>query len=335
MTISIGMIGLTPKSYLKWASWGYVPDDYRFGDLYRLANLPQFKEEQTKCISPSINEKKKIALYVIGDSFLEKERINGNDFAVQQYHYVHKNHVEQIQLDTTLENVLLIESVERHTREYLDKEISNYEVLTTQNTVKPITQKKEISILERLQRINARIEERFHFGQIDQRFENILFNFDPILKIKEWKATINYNLFKRTTGNASVSGDGKHLFYQLDTDTTKVQNSSFSYLPENEIDSMVFYLNKSAEKYKKLGFKSIYFCIIPNKASILEPNRGNYNHLIERIQENKQLKVSYFDIYSIFKKSPKNVYAISDSHWNCEGRELWLAMVNRELVHNP
>ena len=33
------------------------PDDYRYGDLYRLSYLPQFKEKATKCKPAPISEK--------------------------------------------------------------------------------------------------------------------------------------------------------------------------------------------------------------------------------------------------------------------------------------
>lgn len=324
-----------PGAYQALNTWKVLPDDYRYGDLYRLSNLPQFKELQTKCPHPVFTQKQNISLYTIGDSFLEKERIDSLDFAVKKYHHIKREAKEQIVLDTTLENVLLIECIERHLREYFTKEITDYEVVKTIQPRIEIKIPEKKSIISSLFKTNSDIETYFDIGQIEQRFENIFFNFNIPLLFKELKANFVYYFFKRTTGNAIVSENGKHLFYCFDTDTTKILNSSFSYLSDNEVDAMVLNINKSVEKYKKSGFKKVYICIIPNKASILEPKRGKYNELISRVQTNKNLKASCVDIYSVYKNSSQNVYALSDSHWNCEGRRLWLELVNNELNKKP
>ena len=324
-----------PSAYQALNTWKVLPDDYRYGDLYRLSNLPQFKEIQSKCPHPVFTQKQNIALYTIGDSFLEKERIDSLDFTVEKYHYIKREAKEQIVLDTSLENVLLIECVERHAREYFAKEITDYEVVKSIQPQIEIKSPEKKSIISSLFKTNSDIETCFGLGQIEQRFENVFFNFNILLFFKELKASLVYNLFNRTTGNATVSENGEHLFYHLDTDTTKTLNASFSYLSDNEVDAMVLNIDKSVEKYKKSGFKKVYLCIIPNKASILEPKRGKYNELISRIQTNKKLQASYIDIYSVYKNSSQNVYALSDSHWNCEGRRLWLELVNNELNKKP
>ena len=326
---------ILPSAYQALNTWKILPDDYRYGDLYRLSNLPQFKEIPTKCPHPIFTQKQNIALYTIGDSFLEKERIDSLDFAVEKYHYIKREAKEQIVLDTTLENVLLIECVERHAREYFTKEITDYEVVKTIQPQTEILISEKKSIISILFKTNSDIETYFGLGQIEQRFENVFFNFNILLFFKELKASLVYSLFNRTTGNATVSENGQHLFYHLDTDTTKTLNASFSYLSDHEVGAMVLNINKSVEKYKKSGFKKVYLCIIPNKASILEPRRGKYNELISRVQTNKNLKASCVDIYSVYKNRFQNVYALSDSHWNCEGRRLWLELVNNEINKKP
>ena len=87
-------------------------------------------------------------------------------------------------------------------------------------------------------------------------------------------------------------------------------------------------INKTKTKYLQAGFDDVYLSIIPNKVSILSPELGNYNHLIERIQKDERLETPIIDTYSIFKKSPQKYYLKSDTHWTCDGREVWLQKVN-------
>jgi hypothetical protein len=62
-----------------------IADDYRFGDLYRLANLPQFKEVVQKCSPPKQTTENATNLYIIGDSFSEEGRLFKEDFAAKKY----------------------------------------------------------------------------------------------------------------------------------------------------------------------------------------------------------------------------------------------------------
>ncbi len=77
-----------------------------------------------------------------------------------------------------------------------------------------------------------------------------------------------------------------------------------------------------------MGFNEVYLSIIPNKVSILAPNLGDYNYVLERIQQHPDLKAKYLDIYSIFKKQSQKVYSKSDTHWNCNGSSIWQGVVN-------
>ena len=61
---------------------GVIADDYRYGDLYRLSSLPQFKDPVQPC-SPHpgpLQTQKGVSLHVIGDSFTEPERLSQRDF---------------------------------------------------------------------------------------------------------------------------------------------------------------------------------------------------------------------------------------------------------------
>ena len=63
------------------------PDDYRYGDLYRLSYLPQFKQDAIECEHGHFTNKKPIQLFLIGDSFTEEPKINLQDFPIESYQY--------------------------------------------------------------------------------------------------------------------------------------------------------------------------------------------------------------------------------------------------------
>ncbi len=320
-------------SVMKWFyQTNVIADDYRYGDLYRLANLPQFKDPQTPCpdstYSPSALLSKPRTtpthLYLIGDSFTEPQRIGKRNFPVSHYHYVHWDKRSEIQLDTTKRNILLLETVERHFREHFSRPIAELAVVpdTTQRSApEPISWRRQLF-------------DQIKSKGIEERLETVLFSQDLFLWLKELKASINLNWFDRVPPTVGISRDKQHLFVDLDTDTTKHLNSSFAPLSDTEVNALVDNLNLTADRFKKQGFDEVYMSIIPNKASILDPNRGQYNHLIERVQQHPKLRVPFVDIYSKYARQPQQVYALGDSHWNCTGRALWLKAVNEYFSLN-
>jgi hypothetical protein len=163
-----------------------------------------------------------------------------------------------------------------------------------------------------------------------ERHESILFSSDFFLTFKEWKAWMNWKLFNRIDEKVILSKDKKNLFYHLDAQPSGV-NSCFDKISEEEINLIVENLNKTYQNYKKVGFDEVYLSIIPNKTSILGTDLGEYNHLIERIQRNPELKIPFFDIYTPYHNSKKPLYEKGDSHWNCEGKKIWLNLVNSKL----
>src|SRR5690606_1881531 len=97
--------------------WGIIDDEYRYGDLFNLSKLPHFKEEMVKCETPfhvSKQSDKLLHLYVLGDSFLEPQRIDSADFMADRYYFIKWDDFLHVKLDTSATNIVLIESVERH-----------------------------------------------------------------------------------------------------------------------------------------------------------------------------------------------------------------------------
>ncbi|GAA4419662.1 hypothetical protein GCM10023187_54190 [Nibrella viscosa] len=314
------------REMMRWYyQTGIVPDDYRYGDLYRLSGLPQFKEPQPPCPPTSARPQAgadSTHLYIIGDSFTEAQRISRQDFPVGYYHYTHWEKQNQVQPDPGRRNVLLLETVERHFREHFSRPVNNLVVVT--DTSRPLPPPAAPSWHQQL---SALIKST----GLEERLETILFSHDLFLWFKEQKASLNFRLFDRWDPKVGVSRNRQHVFVGLDTDTATI-SSSFTPLPATELDALVDSLNRVYDRYRALGFNEVYLSIIPNKASVLDPGQGPYNHLIERVQRHPKRRIPIIDIYSVYTRSREPVYAVGDSHWNCTGRALWLREVTKRLA---
>ncbi|MGA0558162.1 hypothetical protein ACO2Q8_15990 [Larkinella sp. VNQ87] len=308
---------------------GIIADDYRFGDLYRLANLPQFKNRQIPCppAMPANTPRKPVHFYIIGDSFSEPPRVTINDLPVERFHRTKWAFDRWVQLDTTKTNILVIETVERHFRDQFGKHITDLHVVpdTTKAVTKPDTRLTWQSLTKELETLFSR-------DAVEGRLETILFFSDWALWFKELKAWLTLDWFGRVNPKTSLSPDGKHLLYYFDTDTS-LHNSSFKPLPDSLLNRYIDTINVVADRYRKVGFDQVYLSIIPNKTSIYAPDMGPlpYNHLIERVQQSPRLKVPAIDIYTPYKASREPLYEISDAHWNCAGRAIWMREVTKVL----
>ncbi|MCY7350857.1 MAG: hypothetical protein LH606_09325 [Cytophagaceae bacterium] len=318
--------GCSRSVYVSLAELGMVPDDFRYGDLYRLANLPQFKQEREICPPGGRDQPQRpVALYVIGDSFLEPGRMDSSDFVAQTYHYSHWDNPATVKLDTGLHTILLLETVERHAREHFAKPADQ---LTIVEKVPPSAANESGLLTDLGTFFTGENETRQRLPE--EQLENLLFNNSLWLNLKEWKAALTLRWFDRTNPKVALSGDRQHLFYVLDTDSTLI-HSSFNHLPYAEVNSLVAHINQTALRYRKLGFDEVWLSIIPNKTSVVEPQRGAYNRLIERVQTAPGLTPEVIDAYRLLKPGRAANYERSDSHWNCRGRALWLSEVNARL----
>ncbi|MEZ0538692.1 hypothetical protein [Fibrella arboris] len=305
-----------------------IANEYRFGDLYRLSNLPQFKEPAVNCPSPvAAPDSSRTHLYIIGDSFTEPERLSKQDFPVSYLRQVKWEYKDTIQLDPSARNVLLIESVERHFREHARKHTAN-----------PIDNLVIVSDTNRMSGlqpasvpVGKQLVDLVHSAGIEERLETVLFSQAVFLWFRELKAALTWAVFDRVSPNVSLSQNKEHVFIALDTDSTKRLNAGTAPLPDTEVTDLVETINRAAARYQAAGFDQVLLSIIPNKATILDPTLTPYNHLIERVQTQPTLNVPVVDVYSPYRQQRQLVYARGDSHWNCMGRAIWLNEVTRQL----
>lgn len=311
VTLSLLWLAGCSSNVQRWlGTQGVLPDDYRYGDLYRLSNLSRFKAGRSTCFRQAHTLRPRVHLYVIGDSFLEETRIKKEDFGVEKYTYLHWKDSTQIVLDSNAVNLLLIETVERHAREHLAKAIRNYRVGNSQ----PETKAAKKDWLDFVFPTN-----------VEEKLERLLFSNDIALYFRELKAELAYRWFGRLNDQVAISKDGLHLFTSMDTDTT-TNRSSYSHLSDAELRQLAISAQESKLFYQNAGFDGVIFSIIPNKASILAPFDGNYNHLVEKLES--RLSDSVISVYGIFTQNPSDFYEKSDSHWNCLGENTWLKQAN-------
>jgi hypothetical protein len=147
------------------------------------------------------------------------------------------------------------------------------------------------------------------------------------------KASLNQAIFDRVEKKIVLSKDKKSIFFSEEALQTDA-HSAFYPFSEAEKTLLIQHINAAQEHYLQAGFDEVYLSLIPNKVSIVAPNLGRYNHLIEQIQADTNLKMPFIDVFVEFKKNPAKYYLKSDSHWTCGGRDIWLKKVNKILA-NP
>ncbi|MCE7066787.1 hypothetical protein [Dyadobacter sp. CY326] len=312
--------GLNPTLLSLVGKYKLITDGYQYGDLYRMANLSAFKDPRKECPAYSPPAKKhsskRVHLYIIGDSFTEEQRVGQQDFSVDNYTHVKWSDLLHAKLDTAETNILLLESVERHFRQHLATPVSL--ILPDSATfVQRVVSSKFMN----------QLDDAFNGKYAQDRFEALLFQNEAFLKVKEWKADFTYHLFHRVNTSVTLVDNDRSVVSYMDTDTPNV-TSAFSEIRNSELDSLVLNLQLTKDSALAMGFDFVALSIIPNKVSVVHPEYDAYNQLIERVYQHPKLPVPYIDVLGDFRKMGTASYLKGDSHWTCEGQNLWLNKVN-------
>lgn len=302
-------------------------DKYKYGDLYGFSYLQEYRL-LLGSDSPSVkldryNVPKIIDLYVVHDSYLNPPYIESNSITSEiSNYYEFADESNLISLDTTKKNILVIEIVERNIRKYAQRN-NNFHTHKASNEDLMIG---AYLALKRFYRIvfNPNFDQNFHYNVFEYHF---------LTPLKELRADINYMLFEQIDPMVVISSDRKYLYLAETIDTSK-NTSSFNPIKDKEIDEIIKTLNAKYDYYKSIGFREIYFSIIPNPVTILNTEKYKYNELIPKIQNHKNLNMPMIDIYSVFKRRNKDVqiYQSSDSHWTIDGFRLWVNELNNKLA---
>lgn len=307
-------------------------DMYRYGDLYGLCYLPQYRMpvKKTSTIPLYKSNTSGINLYTICDSYLRIYLPQQSLYCgVDTMFFAKINGHEKLTtpLDPQKQNILLLEIAERNLRTTLRNASNVNNLISVKGQQQHLlhADSQKTSLFSNLS--------SFLFNKsINANIELNIWDFFFETPIKEFKAFLNLKLFNVVDQNVVVSPDEKYLLYKPTIDTTLV-TSSFQHIPDTEIKSIVDNLNQIYADCRNAGFNKIYLAVIPNPVSILFPNyKGlQYNQLVTRVQNSGNLKMQVVDIFSIFKISPIPVYSTSDSHWNMDGAYIWLNKFNKML----
>ncbi|MCQ6957282.1 hypothetical protein [Mucilaginibacter aquariorum] len=327
---------LDPKPTRDNLIYGFLfthSDRWRYGDLYGLCYLPQYKFELEPFKRYNLKKKQTSTgriLYIIGDSFLADKTLYG---AFEDFDDVifldNRFPFGPVIPDPTKQNYLVLEFAERNLVGYeLNKtgeakqrptDKPNSSVTTTGSVNKP-----DISIAERLGNV-------IFNKALSRNLEMILFDNKIATIFKETKASLNYSLFKRVANEVAVSTDKKRLFLNTTVDTDSVQ-SAFRHRPNAEVNSIRQNLSIAKNYYSSIGFNKVFLSVIPNPVSVYDNKRMTYNHLLERIEQGTDLPV--ISIYNIFRTDKRNLFYRSDAHWNPDGFEIWINETNKVLKAN-
>ncbi|MEO8512351.1 MAG: hypothetical protein ABI543_02200 [Ignavibacteria bacterium] len=318
---------LAPYRYEVNAFWG--ADKYRYGDLFGFSFLPQYKFPIIKKspVKPDQPDSSKINFYCMCDSYVWGfTPLDSLLFGVNRYQRTRWRYGDDISvnMDSSKINFLLIEISERNIRSIFNDTSYVYSKIRNSNNVNKQEFSSDETVIQKI--------ERYVFNpQINQNLEFNLFDYSFFTPVKELKAKINLELFGRTDPEVKISRNKERLFYSATIDSG-LNTSSFMKIEDNEIDRIIVNLNAIFKHYKDMGFKFIYLSIIPNPVSVIDPDFADYNMLIDKIQNNKALQIPYLNIYHQLKQNPSLYYYKTDSHWNYDGFELWLAQLNKELI---
>ncbi len=306
--------------------WGIIEDEYRYGDLFNLSHLPGFKEEMVKCrseLTVSKQSPRPLHLYVLGDSFLEPQRVDSSDFIADQYHFIKWGNSMHFKLDTSATNVVLIECIERHFRQNFETPPVSHFKPDTANFVEKWKMTRTWM---------GKIDNFLSSDRVGSQIGLLLTANSYGLKFKELKSSLNYHVFDRPESSVTISEGDRDIVYYLDTDTLKFPHTSgFSRISQSRIDSVVNSLNTTRQELLAMGFDHLIFSVIPNKSTIVMPDYGVYNRLIERVQSHPGLEVPYVSVIDEYRALGRNAFLHSDSHWTCDGRLVWLRKFNESL----
>lgn len=316
------------------AGWLGVHQAGAAGDLVTMAYLDKeprfFAPYDLRFTRAPDTGRRNIDLYVWGDSYVM--HVPDSAFShLHAYHFGRRDYQDlEYHLDHRQKNILVIENGERFIRLYLRHfDIFNHLKAGaagiaglgtgTPETAGPATAGLGLKA------------DLFFNPAINQNLEFNLFNYNFLNPVRLWKAEMTYRLFDRASGDVALSEDGQHLFLKQ---TVLPHNPLSCYEPitAGERSRIFFTIDSIYTHYRKEGFDEVYFSFVPNPASVLQP--AQYNGLLPVLQKHALQKgIPVIDVYTPFSVAidPSRFYRQGDTHWNNEGLQVWIQLVNKEL----
>ncbi len=295
---------------------------YKYGDLYGISYLSKFKipfpDYQIKKVE---NAKKRIDLYILGDSYLAGKIHTSNFLNVDTLYFADwRGGSTQYKLDSSKEKILIIETSERA---FVNRFLDNTKMKYVFSNL-PLSNKGKSS--------HNSISNLFFNKKINENLEFVIFDNELFSTFKQWRADISYKYFNTLSANVAISNDGHYLFLK-ETIDTNLNSSSFRTIQPEKLHQCIINCRDYIEFYKSQGFNQVLISVIPNPVTILGYKNYEYNNLIARIQFSPERTFKTVDVYSDFLHSKLQLYHFSDSHWNTNGLQIWVDNVNKVLMN--
>ena len=309
-------------------------DRWRYGDLYGLSFLPDYKLKLEPFRVYNRNSRQPATgriLYIIGDSYLADKSLDGAFGKFDEVHFLDRRFpFGPIALDSTKQNYLIMEFAERNLPDYdikktVEKRWSQAGI-TAGSNFKAMPKNDGTDDPDLPKTFAARINKAAFNKDLSRNLELLLFDDKLFTPLKELKATINYMLFGRVAKEVAVSTDKKRLLLNITVDTS-YRESAFRNLSDHELRLLVDRLDDAKKYYFSIGFKRVFLSVVPNAVSIYDAKRMPYNHLLEQVEQNNRFPV--ISVYDQFRNCPDNLYYRSDAHWNPKGLDIWVSQVNK------
>ncbi len=315
-------------------------DRWRYGDLYGLCYLPQYKHPLEPFTRYPTTQKPHTnrVLYIIGDSFLADKMLTGAFSGFDNVVFLDRRFpYGPIQLDSAKQNYLLLEFAERNLSMYSfakgTEALWNAQEIKTKTSfstaARPVPAAVAPSYMERLGKI-------IFNKDLSRNIELLLFDDKAVTPLKEAKASLNYALTGWLAPEVAVSTDKKRLFLNITVDTSSRQ-SAFRPESDQEVNLTVTNLAEAKKYYQSIGFKGVILSIVPNAVSVYDSRRLTYNHLLQRVEQQTQLPV--VSLYGAYKSSRQNLFYLSDAHWNPTGMNIWVkktdSVLTAQIQMNP
>lgn len=325
---------------LRWVYRPLMAYRNRYGDLYGITRLGKFKtplpDYRMKKTGCDTVQRDSIALYVIGDSYLKRApRLNDAICHIASYDYIPWDDrfmapkppitlpVSTVMLDTARRNVLVIESVERYARRRLAKPEQ-----AMGRIIQGTPNRSLFADYPLGGDFNEWATNFFRNPHIEQNLELNLFENSVCAPLMEAKGYINAYWFDRIPSRVAVSRDNSFLLMSETVETTGNISPFAPFSPTQEED-MVASLNAIRQHYLEFGFDEVYFSIIPNPVTILDPTWHTYNGLIPRLETNPKLEAPVVSVYNLYRQRPQGIFLRDDTHWDKPGMEIWVREVSR------
>ncbi len=325
-----GMAWLTRVRYMPQDYWG--SDKYKFGDLYGISYLPEFKVENDKAgvRKPELKSANKdLQVYVIGDSYFY------SSFDLVPDYFERAQSLQFVKWDgqfpsswesskDSARKVLLVECVERNV-------LSVVKLANVQGIFEPKEEEKSKVGWEAM---NAAVSDWLYHPTLEANLSFALFDMSIFSMIKQAKASFNQSIFGRSPAGVVLAQTRDFLYLEQTVDPNAT-GSSFKPVGELEYQALLKEMDLIESYAKRKGFDEVIFSFIPNPASVLLTEGKAYNQFVPTVAKLAQSRFLFIDPTDKLRVNAAQNFFRNDSHWNPNGAKIWLDLSNELLLSLP